>query len=190
MNVSDGDLPPAFLRGTHIILTPLNSDHVDLYFRWQNDVDIRTYFGNSVPMLKSSIQELVSKKDHSTINFEIWHIEDKKPIGMAKISGINWIRRKCSIGGLIGEKSYWGQGLATELTQILVDYIFGELNLNKVAALIYSPNIGSIKCAERLGFQLEAKIKDAGYFKGEYCEDLYYSLFQKDWRSNRERRKE
>jgi len=187
MSMSDKVLPPAFVKGAHIILTPLNSDHVDLYFFWQNDVDIRTYFGNSIPKSKASIQELVLKTDLSMINFEIWHIEDKKPIGMAKISGINWIRRKCSIGGLIGDKSYWGQGLATELTQLLVDYIFGELNLNKIAALIYSPNIGSIKCAERLGFKLEAKIGEAGYFDGEYCEDLYYSLYQKDWREKRKK---
>ena len=94
---------------------------------------------------------------------------------------------RCSIGGLIGDKSYWGQGLATELTQILVDYIFGELNLNKITAIIYSPNIGSIKCAERIGFQLEARIKDAGYFNGEYCEDLYYSMHQEEWRKQRKK---
>ena len=189
MNESNPETPPAFLKGAHIIMSPLNSDHVGLYFQWQNDSEIRKYFGNSVPLSKVFIEDLVSKTDNSTINFEIWHIADKKPIGMAKISGINWIRRKCSIGGLIGEKSYWGQGLATELTQMLVDYIFGELNLNKIAAIIYSPNIGSIKCADRIGFRLEAKIGDAGYFDGEYCEDLYYAIYQKDWRKNRLKKK-
>ena len=185
MSMSDDNHPPAFIKGTDILLTPLNLEHLDKYFCWQNDEDIRTYFGNSIPISKAAVKDLVTNTNNSTINFEIWHIKDKKPIGMAKISSINWIRRKCSIGGLIGEKSYWGQGLATELTQLLVDYIFGELNLNKVVALIYSPNIGSIKCAERLGFTLEARIKDAGYFKGEYCEDLYYSLHQEEWRKTK-----
>ncbi|TFG21212.1 MAG: N-acetyltransferase [Promethearchaeota archaeon] len=182
MKTSDLEIPPAFLNGPQINMVPLMTDHIDLYFRWQNDAEIRKYFGNSVPISQASINEMILKTDDSTINFEIWHIADKKPIGMAKISGINWIRRKCSIGGLIGEKSYWGQGLATELTQMLVDYIFGELNLNKITALIYSPNKRSQKCAERIGFQLEAKIGDAGYFDGEYCDDLYYSLYLKDWK--------
>ncbi len=189
MNKSSPELPPIFLKGSQIILTPINPDHINLYFRWQNDWEIRKYFGNSVPLSKIELAEIISKSSNSKINFEIWHIADDIPIGMADISKINWIRRKCSIGGLIGEKRYWGQGLATELTQMLVDYIFGELNLNKITAIIYAPNIRSQKCAERIGFQLEARIKDAGYFEGEYCEDLYYSISQNNWKRNRSKKK-
>lgn len=179
---SDLPMVEGFLESHHLALLPLNPDHKDLYHRWMNIEKVRLYFGHSVPVSLSEIEHMFTESSMEKIQFEIWHKTDHLPIGMAKISGIHWIRRKCSIGALIGEKRYRGKGLGKEVTQLLINYIFGELNLNKVAAIVYSPNIASQKVVETLGFQLEARIGDAGYFNGQYCEDLYYVFYQKDWR--------
>ena len=175
-----------FLVGQAISLYPLDPIHKDLYFQWTNSAKVRLYFGNSVPVSMGKIEEMWLKPSQENIFFEIRQNIENIPIGIAKITGIHWIRRKCSIGALIGDEKWRGTGYGRQVTRLLIDYIFGELNLNKIASIIYSPNIASIKVVESLNFKLEAKIGDAGYFDGEYCEDLYYALYQRDWKHSRQ----
>ncbi|WP_371805883.1 GNAT family N-acetyltransferase [Candidatus Lokiarchaeum ossiferum] len=170
-----------FITGQKVNLVPLNSNHVDLYFKWNNDSRVRKYLGNVIPIPLEEIKKSIGSPKTNYVGFEVWHKADKKPIGYVHVDGINWMRRKASIGALIGEVEYWGKGLATEVTKLIVDYCFGELNLNKIASLIYEPNKASQKCVERVGFTLEATIGDAGYSDGVYFPDLYYSYYRKDW---------
>ena len=174
-----------FLTGQKVNLVPLNSNHLALYLKWNNDSRVRKYLGNSIPITSEYLNQKICHPEPNYIGFEIFHKKDSKPIGLVHLNGINWMRRKVSIGALIGEVEYWGQGLATEVTHLIVDYCFGELNLNKIASLIYSPNKASQKCVERAGFTLEARIGDAGYFDGVYCEDLLFVYYRRDWEKKR-----
>jgi diamine N-acetyltransferase len=182
---SETSSPVPFLRGTNISLYSLNLLHKSLDYQWNNAANVRLYFGNSFPLTMTEIDRWFTESSTNKIQFEVWHNIDQKPIGLVIISNIHWIRRKCTIGALIGPKEYRGHGYGREITQLLIDYIFGELNLHKIAVIIYSPNIASQKVVESLEFTLEAHIKDAGYFDGKYCEDLYYAMFQNEWRLRR-----
>ncbi len=170
-----------FLTGDKVNLVPLNLDHMALYFKWNNDSRVRKYLGNSIPITFAELTQKTTESGPNYVGFEIWHKEEAKPIGLVHLNGINWMRRKVSIGALIGEVDYWGRGLATEVTRMIVAYCFGELNLNKIASLIYAPNKASQKCVERAGFKLEARIGDAGYSDGVYFEDLLYVYYRRDW---------
>ena len=176
----------SFLAGDQISLLPPTMEHIDLYWKWSNDYRIRKYFGTSIPKSKSSIQKLIDTPGTSRIWFEIWHNQDEKVIGLYKISSIHWIRRKCSIGALIGDVSYWNHGLTTAATKIIIDYIFGELNLHKINTMVYESNTGSRKVLEKCGFTHEATISDAGYFDGRYCADILYSMTRDAWIGLRE----
>ncbi|MHA1673536.1 MAG: GNAT family N-acetyltransferase, partial [Promethearchaeota archaeon] len=93
-----------FLVGKDISLYPLNPTHKDIYFQWSNSEKVRLYLGNSVPVPMSEIEKMLVNPSQDKIYFEIQQNNDNNPIGIAKITGIHWIRRKCSIGALIGEE--------------------------------------------------------------------------------------
>ena len=57
-------------------------------------------------------------------------------------------------------KSYWGQGLATEVTQALVTYAFEHLHLSRLICLIDHDNKASIRVATKLGMTFEREAKD------------------------------
>ena len=115
------------------------------------------------------------------IIFEIWHKEDKKPIGFAELNDINWIYRRAEVGLMIGEPEYWNRGLATEAGKLLVNYGFKELNLNKIITAIFSPNIGSWHCIEKIGMTREATLKKHAYIDGVYVDDYKYCIFKEEW---------
>lgn len=67
-------------------------------------------------------------------------------------------------------KAYWGQGLATEAAQALVQYGFEHLGCSRLICLIDHDNKGSIKVASKVGMAFEKESKD------EYGPFLVYAI--------------
>ncbi len=177
------DVSP-FIDGNEIAFLPLNSEHVKLYAIWRNRPNVRV-FGRSV--LPKTVEEIKRLFESSTrempdsVDFELWHKKDQKAIGDAGVFNINWFNRSAKMGLIIGEPDYWGQHIGSEATQLLVNYAFNELNINKLYCEIISPNTGSIRCAENNGFTREAILKNDVFIDGEYKDTYLYSLLREEW---------
>lgn len=57
-------------------------------------------------------------------------------------------------------REYWGQGLATEAAQGILNYGFGKLNLSRLICLPVPENIASQKVAEKIGMRFEKESSD------------------------------
>ncbi len=56
------------------------------------------------------------------------------------------------------DKAYWGQGLATEAVQGILQYGFEQLKLSRMICLMDPENIASQRVAEKMGMSLERKV--------------------------------
>ena len=173
----------SFIDGKNITLTPLNSGHAAIYAKWQSLPNVRLYSRNIMPKTPDDIKKWLEptggrvKKD---VGFEIWHKKDKKLIGECGVNDINWYDMKAFLGLVVGESEYWGQNICTDATNLLVEYAFNELNLNKLYADIFSPNKGSYKCVEKNGFTREAVFKKDVFIEGVVVDTYCYSLLKED----------
>jgi ribosomal-protein-alanine N-acetyltransferase len=57
-------------------------------------------------------------------------------------------------------REYWGQGLATEAAQAILQYGFERLNLPRLISLIDPDNIASQRVAEKIGMTFEKEGRD------------------------------
>jgi ribosomal-protein-alanine N-acetyltransferase len=57
-------------------------------------------------------------------------------------------------------REYWGQGLATEAAQSILDYGFERLHLSRLICLIDAENIASQKVAQKIGMIYEKEGMD------------------------------
>ena len=55
---------------------------------------------------------------------------------------------------------YWGRGYVPEAARALIDLAFKDLGLHKIELSCFGYNIQSQRVAEKLGFTLEARIRD------------------------------
>ncbi|UPK42676.1 GNAT family N-acetyltransferase [Paenibacillus pabuli] len=62
--------------------------------------------------------------------------------------------------------SYWGQGLASEVTIRVIKYAFAELGISKLLAETQIANLGSCKLLERVGMKIERTIQRFGAEQG------------------------
>ncbi len=91
--------------------------------------------------------------------------------------------------GYLLHPDYWNQGMVTEAAQALLEIGFTQLNLYKIEIGCYDYNVGSRRVAEKLGFTLEATIRDRKDAQGKRCADLRYGLLKSEWMRENNRRK-
>jgi RimJ/RimL family protein N-acetyltransferase len=184
VNDKKNEIITPFLEGEKINLCPLNTEHINLYTKWSNDPDIRRYARNIIPWSIDEVKKWSEPEGESIkkeIVFEIWHRKDNKPIGSAGFSLINWFNRNANIFVSIGESDYWGQNIAPEVSKLLINYGFEELNFHKIYTSIFSPNKRSLRVAEKLGFEHEGTLKEQIYIDGEFFDEYRFAIFKNEW---------
>ena len=101
-------------------------------------------------------------------------------IGTISLNNIDWINRSGETGYMIGNKEYWGGGIATEAVKLISEYALNRLNLHKVEAGVVEGNIGSVKVLEKNGFREYGIIPDDYFYNGKfYATHRFYKLQEK-----------
>lgn len=164
------------LEGVKIYLRPVKvSDATEEYVNWLNDPEVNQFLEirfvqHGLEGLKDDIRKILA--DPKTIFLAIIQKDNNKHIGNIKLGPIDPQHKVGSIGIMIGDKSSWGKGFATEAVRLLTDYAFGMLTLHKVTAGAYENNLGSIKAFLKLGFFEEGRLKEHVLFDGDYIDKV------------------
>lgn len=179
-----------FLKGETIDLLPINFEHINLYTKWFNLEELRMYSRNEFPQTKEEIKKKFKSKEKGeerSILLDIWHKKDKKIIGLCGLIDINWFNRFANIL-IILDPQYQRKSIGTEVGKLLINYGFLELNLKKIISAIMEPNLSGWKTAEKIGFELEAKLKDEAYVEGKFFPERQYAVFREDWTAVRNKK--
>ena len=173
-----------FITGKNIDLCPRSSKLVKHYIRWKNNPQVRKYARTVVPRTLETEKEKFERKFErwpDNISLDIWYKEDKKPIGYLGLGHLDWINRDANIYLFIGEPEYWNKNIATEATELLINYAFNELNLHKLHGGAAVENIGSWTVAKKIGFKVEGIEKDHMYVDGKYLDLKVHCFLKEDW---------
>ena len=144
------------IKGKRIYLKLLTKENASpVYCSWLNDPEVTKYLKTkkaTIARLKKYIQE--KNENLNCLFLGIFFKKNKKHIGNIKLEPIDFRKKKATIGIMIGDKNYWGKGLATESLKLLVDYGFHKLNLKEVNLGVVSENKAAIKIYQKAGFKI------------------------------------
>lgn len=173
-----------FVEGERIYLREVRfSDVSDNYYHWLNDPEVSQYLETRfIPHSHERIKSYVKQMEEDLNSVFLAIIEKGKDIHMGniKIGPINWFHRFADISLVIGEKKCWGKGYGTDAIELLIDYVFNTLNLNKINAGIYAGNVASIKAFKKAGFIEEGLRKKQRFYKGEYVDEVLMGKIRSD----------
>ena len=114
--------------------------------------------------------------------FVIADKSDESYIGQMDIFDINWKIRKGKLGTVIGSEDARGKGYGTEALQLLQDYAFGVLGLERLELEVYAENQRAVRCYEKAGFLLEGTCRRAAMVNGEYSDLYVMGVLKSDWK--------
>jgi len=83
--------------------------------------------------------------------------------------------KNAEIGYWISEE-YWGIGIMTKAVSEILEYGWKHLDIDRVVAIIFGTNLGSVRVAEKCGFELEATLSKTIYKFGVYEDELIYGI--------------
>lgn len=78
-------------------------------------------------------------------------------------------------------RPYWGQGIMREALVGLLDLCFGELDLVKIEAEIFTGNTRSMRLVESLGMRLEGTIRWAHRKRGRWVDVHVFGMLVDEW---------
>lgn len=172
-----GDL----IKGKKIYLKNLELyNATTVYCGWLNDLEVNKYLETknaTIDELKKYITEKNNNRDCLLLG--IFSVDSDKHIGNIKLESINLQNKSAEMGIMVGDKNYWGKGIATEAVKILTDYAFRLLNLDKILLGVISKNKAAIKVYQKSGFRVEKINKDAKNHNGILYDQIIMSIEKK-----------
>ncbi len=164
------------IMGARIFLKLLVPEDVaNLYLAWMQDQEVLRHTNTKAKAYTvEQLKDYVATKYASPNDFllGIFLIDDNKHIGNIKIGNVNLADKSGDIGIIIGDKSIWGQGYATEAIALATDYAFSNLGINKIIAGMTKENIGSYKAFRKTKYQDVDKVIKDSLCDGKYAQTL------------------
>jgi ribosomal-protein-alanine N-acetyltransferase len=119
-------------------------------------------------------------RENRGVRWGIIRKRDDKLIGTCGIYDWDKTSHRAEIGYDL-DPAYWGQGIMTEALRAILRYGFEKIQLNRIQAIIDSKNAKSMRLVRRLEFKREGVLRQRSYFRGEFRDDIVFSLLRNEW---------
>lgn len=168
-----------------IYLRALEPEDYKISVKWRNDPEIGNMVGGPKYYVSSEKERqwvLNNINDNnSKIVLAICLKGNDKYIGNIMIQEIDFINKSCHIPILIGDKSEWNKGYATEARLLALKFAFDERNMERVFAYVLEDNEASLKMHQKCGFKIEGIMRKSVYKSGKYHNQYLLSILREEF---------
>nr|MDA8228634.1 GNAT family protein [Desulfitobacterium hafniense] len=122
--------------------------------------------------------------DDSSVHRYMILDEKNKAIGTLGFREVNVPARSATIYIVIGEQEYWNKGYGTDALTTFISFLFKQWNFHRLTLDTWDGNNRALKVYQKLGFQIEGRLREARYVLGEYRDAIVLGLLKKDFIAN------
>ena len=161
------------------------SDAEGMFNNWASDPEVTKFLTwpphASLEVTKKTVESWVNR--YSDPAFYNWAIELKDEgvvVGNISTVRMNESVESADIGYCMG-KAWWGQGIMAEALKAVIDYLFAEVGLNRVAACHDKNNPNSGRVMDKAGMQVEGVLRASGKNQQGICDMVWHSILRSEW---------
>jgi RimJ/RimL family protein N-acetyltransferase len=170
----------SFWHGERIRLRGIEPEDAETFYHWNFDSETARVVDylwppSSLAGTRAWTQRMATQE----IKDDIIHcvIEDHQGNLAGLINSHSTNRRTGTFGyGIAVGDQYRGRGYASEAIILFLRYFFEELRYQKATVTVYECNPPSIALHEKLGFQLEGRVRRMVYTGGRYYDEFLYGM--------------
>ncbi|SHE68142.1 GNAT family N-acetyltransferase [Flavisolibacter ginsengisoli] len=175
-----------FLEGERILLRPLEEKDLNkTYLQWLNDEEVCQF--NSHAIFPYTLERMQAYYNSLKLNYQsdvvlaIINKSNTEHVGNICLQSIDWIARNAEFAILLGNKEYWGKGIAQEAGLLICDYGFKRLNLHRIYCGTSARNTGMQKLATKLRMKQEGIRRESMFKNGAYMDIVEYGVLKKEF---------
>ncbi len=172
-----------YLENDEIQLRALEPEDLDLLYKWENDTNLWIHGNTLSPYSKLALREYISDTQQTDIyqakqlRLMIELKSNNAVIGTVDIYDFDFHHGKAGIGILI-DSDHRQCNYATEVLDLIQEYVFGFLQINQLYAFIANDNNNSIKLFEKCGYKQSGLLNQWIYCSDQYKDVRIYQLLK------------
>lgn len=157
-----------------------------MYRNWASDPEVTKFLSWPAYQSVDTAYEILDiwTKQYSDNTFYQWAIELKE-IGevIGSISVVNFDDRvdMVEIGFCVG-KAYWGRGIMTEAFQAVIDFLFGEVGVQRIEAGHDPNNPASGAVQRKCGLKYEGTLRRSIRSNQGITDKVVLSILKEEWK--------
>ena len=169
----------------HVRLRPLTEDDRDRVLAWRNTPEVSAYMYTD---------DIIAPEAHAKwfaaaltdLRRRYWIIEmDGAPVGLANLYDIDPISRRASWAFYLGDPSVRGKSIGAMVELLVLDTVFGEMDLCKLWCEVLETNAGVVRLHQKFGFRQEALLRRHIRKHGEAHDVVGLGLLAEEWQAGR-----
>ncbi|MFZ4834558.1 spermidine N1-acetyltransferase [Rouxiella sp. Mn2063] len=158
-------------------LRPLERDDLAFVHRLNNNASVMRYWFEEPYEAFVELEDLYDKHIHDQSERRFIVESEQTRRGLVELVEIDHIHRRAEFQIII-DPGHQGQGYAVESAKMAMDYAFSVLNLYKLYLIVDKENDKAIHIYTKLGFEVEAELKNEFFVNGEYRSVIRMCIFQ------------
>lgn len=173
-----------------VILRQPEPKDIEFLYKYKNDWElIKDLVGASIGYSHRDIEDWIEFHRKRTDEV-VWVIADKEDdhcIGHKGLYQIDYKMGSARTGMFIGDKSYWGKRVGSQVKRAVINFAFDTLRLHRIESLLIAGKMESVRLNESCGFTKEGLLRHYLYKNGKYLDIEIWSLLDEEWRAWREK---
>lgn len=176
------------IEGKRTRLRSFELSDLDEIMRYWNNLELRNLVGNADrgPVCRSDEEEWIrntwkQRQERKAFTFAIETIADNKAIGGIALMNCDWTNRSTILGISIWDQRNRDKGYGQESINLILDFAFKILNLNRVELETFDFNKRAQRCYQKVGFKEVGRKRKARFIDGKYCDDILMDILRDEW---------
>lgn len=148
-----------------------------------NSPEARGDFLSLEIMLQGVAEKRLEEESHSKENSETFLIVDEHETILGRVfhfKSVPYFNSR-EIGYGLFSNAVRGKGIMTEAVNLLTDYLFNTMLINRLDIHMHVDNIASEKVAINCGYQKEGIARGAIFSRGKHADLAMYALLRHEW---------
>ncbi len=159
-----------------------------MFKNWANDPEVTRFLTwdshGDIGVSKRVVEQWVSEYENK--NIYNWAIELKElgePVGGISVVNLDDANESCEIGYCISQ-AYWRKGIAPEALKAVIDFLFSEVGMNRIAARHDTKNPASGRVMQKCSMLYEGTHRQEKLRDGKTFYDVaVYAILKEGWQN-------
>ena len=173
------------LKGDRVrLIPPDRSLHLENALRWMNDPAVTATIEFNLGATRKQEEAFFDRVEARADADLFWAVlaEDERHIGFIDLHDVS-LRHRLAIGGLvIGDRSAWGRGYASEAVNLRTRFAFDAMGLHRIEGHTICPAMRRVY--EKCGYRHEGTWREKLWRGGRWHDAELFAILERDYRTS------
>jgi len=155
--------------------------HLENALCWMNDPEVTASLAVNLGVTRRQEEAFFDRMEGPNDRDFTWAILDgeERHVGFIGLHDVDWRGRSATGGLVLGERSSWGRGIATDAVRARTRFAFDTVGLHRVEGHTVNPAMRRVY--EKAGYRHEGTLREKVWRDGRWLDAEAFAILDRDY---------